>query len=324
MISGLYGCSGLPGGTTTQTWGNQPNFDIRSVSPVIVAENATTKQQRNIRHETGLRPEEIRRLVQALSVPELLHVLKSWHIEHPSGRPLGDKLHKHALADLIMEHQGALGDVIRVATAKSGAGGVGRGAHSISLCGARSATPGYSSLLRELGVRGPTHRPSSSLDILSPQAASDHLPTLSAQHAAPAVAAKAVNSVDALASPAAAAVAGRSRRRLHLTAKQRDLMRTLAALRAEVAAERAAREDCAVRLARRGLLSVALEAEMPPVARSRDLRVETVRRCGNTVGELHGPLGVNPHLFGVRVDALMRRAGAGPSAYGPSALTLCP
>ena len=340
MNSGLYGCSGLPGGTTTTSWQNESNFSVRSVSPVAAVSRVVTRHQHNIRHETGLRPEDIRRLVQALSIPEIMHVLKSWHIEHPSGRPLGDRLHKHALVDLIVEHNGALGDVIRIATARAGARAVGSGPGPIPirLCGARSATPGYSSLLHELSVKSAAatgavlHSPprAASVDLLAQSAESraSNQPSqaLSVTSLPSAAAAEPADSTEAGGANPQGTAAERSRRRLRLTGEQRGLLRSLSALRTELAAERAAREDCSVRLARRGLLSVALDADMaPPVARSRDRRVEAVRRCGITVGELRAPPGVNKYLTGVRVDAdMIRRAGAGPAAYGPSALTLCP
>ena len=328
MQSGLYGCSGLPGGQTTKDWNASADYLTQCVSPVLTERSLTSSkranQHQNVQAATGLRPAQIRQLLQTLSKPELLHVLKNWHIEDKSGLPLGDKIHKNALIDLVMEHEGALGDVVRVATADGRRPDLDTLAR-IRINGARSTTPNYCSVLDQLSATQQLLRqPSTSSHSKGPRA--QLTAGGGAAEAAPSGAGAGDDTLQLSGSldnmSLLSTGVARQHRRVRASKESRGLMRRFVALRDALAEEVRLREECTLALARKGLLSTMLDGDISKgVAKGKEQRTVTVQRQQDTLGTLTR-FGVNRGLKGIVLEELV--LSVKKPEYGPSALSLCP
>lgn len=79
MQSGLFGVLELQGR-------GLPDYMDRSLSPVVSRPCTRVPGRAAVLKELG--PGPARRVVESLSTPELLHILKRWQILHPSSVPL--------------------------------------------------------------------------------------------------------------------------------------------------------------------------------------------------------------------------------------------
>lgn len=102
MNSGLYGVMEL------QTNKGRPDYLERSLSPVASRANSRAGYK-NTRPALlkDLGPGPARTLVEALSNPELLHILKRWQIHHPTGVPLSF-VERASLVELAYQNEVAL------------------------------------------------------------------------------------------------------------------------------------------------------------------------------------------------------------------------
>jgi hypothetical protein len=78
MESGLFGVTGLKGGTSTNNWNRDSDFLHRDVSPACTPSQNASERRSDVakpsRPLPAMPPEQLKSLVSALSTPELLQV----------------------------------------------------------------------------------------------------------------------------------------------------------------------------------------------------------------------------------------------------------
>lgn len=101
MQAGLYGVLELQ-----PHKGGVPDYLERSISPIASRANSRAGLFKNTRAATlaELGPGPARTLVEALSTPELMHILKRWQIHHPSGVPLS-LVERPELVELAVQYE---------------------------------------------------------------------------------------------------------------------------------------------------------------------------------------------------------------------------
>jgi hypothetical protein len=287
MEAGLFGIRELQGG--------KQDFLARSITPVCIAQRRTPGGGRRRVTLNEISNEDARLLVQTLSRPELLHILAKWHVNENSGIPNSLNVPLLTLRELIVQNEGALGDVIRLRTARSG----GFTSRNLSESGKATTKPA-------IHLNAPRGTSAAYVSALRAYEESRRRPErLSAQGEGATMTATGANTSSASRPRQAGSEPGEPSL-VHDQAKsnvrplehskgtrassEQSHRKRYRALKRELEATRRSREIAGLELARRGLLTTVLDGEMcRPIMKGQSLEVECVKRNAQAAPRPHPP-----------------------------------